>query len=159
MLQAALDNSSLQTWNIYQDRDGSINFKLKFRSHDTEPAMHVNNIGYRKKSYKHMQRDQDRSRAWQAQKDYKSHSTHHPMEPTTVKSDSVGVGVKTRSMAKEAIEVPRCDPKSPLNPFADSFAMPVNTPPQPFPHTHAYVFLTQASKYRSCVFTGVTDNA
>jgi len=139
MLEATLDTSSLHSWNIYQDKDGYINFRLKFRSHGESP-MHDCNTGYRRKTNNQIQRDQDRSRAWQAKKAYASSSkTNHPQEPSTVDNDSVAAGVRTRSMANnEATEVLRTsDPLSPLNPFADPFVIPVKTPvptqPSPAP--------------------------
>ena len=39
MLEAASENKSLKTWSIFQEKDGCINFKLKFDS-ETDSVNH-----------------------------------------------------------------------------------------------------------------------
>jgi len=123
MIQAALESSPLNSWNIYQERNGAIIFKLRFSGHD-QPPMHFMPTGYKKKTVKQTERDYTRSRAWQDKRQNSMSTGVHPRETAT--EQNICDGIQTRSMKKadEGPEVARApESSSPLNVFADSFTM------------------------------------
>ena len=140
-------SNNLQSWSIFQEKDGSINVKLKFNSHE-EPVNHIKNSSYKKKTNRQVERDFNRSRQWRASRTQQTRETiaeptaevtvcaiptphvDHPLQCATPQSDTLGV--KTRSMTKGAPEVARSndvDPHTPLNPEATSFTMPTSCTP------------------------------
>ena len=143
MLQVVSEENILLSWNIYQERDGTINFKLKFSGHE-EPVNRVQQVSYKRKTTKQVQRDLERSRLWRSSRNQQtiettpeptlaptmcdSSSPHagHPQQSATAQSDMVGV--KTRAMTRqEDPEIARSnedEPETILNPDADSFTMP-----------------------------------
>jgi len=142
MLQAALNNSSLQSWNIFQDKDGAINFRLRFSGHQ-ESVTHVPEASYKRKTNSQIQRDLQRSSQWKNRRNQSARQnnitvessvlstpqTDHPRQCATQKSDITRV--KTRAMSKADPELVRAqedEAHTPLNPFADSFIMPCETP-------------------------------
>lgn len=142
MLQVALANSTLQTWNIFQDKDGAINFKLKFGAAQ-ESVSHIQPASYKRKTPRQVQRDLDRSKQWQDKKkqppmqnDTTGESTvlscptqDQPLQSATgVNSSS---GVKTRSKSRAEPELFRTEDEqneTSLNPLADSFILPCTSP-------------------------------
>jgi hypothetical protein len=67
ILTTVQENNSLKSWNIFQDRNGMINIKLKYEGH-TESFNHDQPVCYRKKTSKQTQRDYIRTRTWQAKR-------------------------------------------------------------------------------------------
>lgn len=140
MLKAVSEDNSLLTWSIYQLRDGTINFKLKFNgSHSTsqDSGTHIRKATYRRQSDKQAQRDLDRSRAWNSRKQQTMQSITTPKSNVDNSTSSVPVvisegdsqkGVITRAMARhESVELARSDivvPEHSLNPHAESFIFP-----------------------------------
>ena len=140
MLQSTLNNASLKSWNIYQDQNGDINFKLKFTVSE-ESVSHVQQASYTKKSSRQVQRDIERSRQWRNNSNQPSRQhdpepqqsvtpqSEYPQHSTTQKNSASGMC--TRSMSRTDPELARDHDEqlaTPLNPFADSFIMPSATP-------------------------------
>ena len=71
MLEVSCSNDVLRNWSIYQERDGSYTFKIRF---DSQKSRHVENStpaiprelsSFKRKSAKQQSRDNDRHVAWQ----------------------------------------------------------------------------------------------
>jgi len=140
MLQTTLNNTTLKSWNIYQDQNGDINFKIKFSASE-ESVSHVQQATYIRKSNRQVQRDLERSRQWKnnsnqppMQNDPEPEQSakpqvKHPQHSATQKNNSSGM--RTRAMSRTDPELARTgeeQPETPLNPFAESFIMPSATP-------------------------------
>ena len=63
ILRTVQEHNSLKSWNIFQDKYGMINIKLKYESH-IDSVNYVQPVCYRKKTNKESQRDYARSRSW-----------------------------------------------------------------------------------------------
>ncbi len=141
VLGTIMEKSNLNSWNIYEERDGSVCCKLKFVCHDG-PVNNSNqqHIGYRRRTEKQKLRDNQRSRSYQqrqakinpttsSQNQSSVAQSTHPLQSSTPQLDSCGV--RTRSMQKKSdVEIPRCSQDdSILNPKAEAFIMPVSPEP------------------------------
>jgi len=148
-LQAILDSSTLQSWNIFQEQNGHIIVKLKFNGHHNQAQQ---TTAYRKKSQRQSDRDNQRATVWNSRKRATDHQSaeydlnppkaltqsseishaKHPVKWSTPQSDSTGM--ITRSMdAKETLEILRDDKVGDYfpNPAVESFIVAEQSPPSP----------------------------
>ncbi len=76
MLEVSCSKDTVKNWNIYQEKEGSYVFKIRFspvldRHVESSPipipesACNLNNCAYKRKSVKQVSRDSDRHIAWQ----------------------------------------------------------------------------------------------
>ena len=62
MLQAVLKSHNLKTWNIFNERDGTITFRLKFSSQIQDNSIEpIENMSFRRKTPKQVDRDRHRT--------------------------------------------------------------------------------------------------
>lgn len=127
MLKAIMETNTVKTWNIYPERNGIVTFKIKFASHDDQPAFQTQS-SFKRKSLKQINRDNERARACQLRRQTSNQAetqptltiasgNSHPLQPDT---PIVNSGMQTRSMTKGLEpEVART-----LNPDAETFTMP-----------------------------------
>jgi len=132
MLKAIMDNNTLQNWNIYQDRNGIVNVRLRFNGSHDEPFQQVS---YKRKSPKQISHDLERSKQWRTVKPTIEQELSDPQPEQSAIAQSLqsastplsNEGVKTRAMARSETEVPRSPDTAPdytMNVYADSFIMP-----------------------------------
>ena len=60
LMQTIMDSGTLQTWNIFKDKNGYVNINLKFSDHHG-PVEHTS---YRRRTKKEIDRGQQRTRQW-----------------------------------------------------------------------------------------------
>jgi len=121
LLETTFRDNSLKSWNIYQERSGSVVFKLKF---DCESQPCIPAQSFKRKPDKQVKRDNERITAFKARRG-------QPV-PTAIDQQGICCGVKTRSQLRSLdIEQPRLESPTvdtPLNPNAYSFMMPEPSP-------------------------------
>ena len=162
ILRTVQETHLLQNWSIFHDRDGYINFRLRFEGHNTESVIHDQPICYRRKTQRQVHRDYTRSRAWQSRRQVEtSTQCEDPMECVTPQSDPTPNTVS--------------EPVTSLNPDAPAFTLPVSADDAPKASTEdtvqvndSMVIETEAASTKVCpitsnaqipVYSGVTTRS
>ena len=110
MLEVSCSNDVLRNWSIYEERDGSYTFKIRF---DSQKSRHVENSSpvvpcelssFKKKSAKQQSRDNDRHKAWQERRITRSQTARIAAE-----MNSGDHGVEQAINKDSPVETFRCE--------------------------------------------------
>lgn len=123
-------SSSLKSWNIYPERNGTITFKIRFGGHNDQQH-NMQASAFKRKTVKQLNRDYIRSSEWHSRKQGSDKSEPgHPQQHASAQTNS---GVQIRSMSKGAPEVIWSADTHLLNPLADPFPYSASSPNKPLP--------------------------
>ena len=133
VMSSLSQDNKLVSWSIYQEKDGHISLKVRFVPVDDSAKRDSEEIHYKKKSARQVQRDRDRTLAWQQKQRTCATSTMDNAVSPGVES-SLGAAMVTRSKTRATSDPPemlRC----PSTPVAHNDPVIMDLAPSPVSDT------------------------
>jgi len=102
-------DNTLLSWSVYHEKNGQISVKIRFEPVDESPKRDKEDIHYKRKSTRQVQRDHARTLAWQ--KKCRVESIDVVDSPGIMSSPEIGVTTRNKARLRnmDQPEVPRCE--------------------------------------------------
>ena len=94
------EENSLLSWTVYYEKNGQISLKVRYQSSQKSVNRDQEDVHYKKKSTRQLQRDRERSRAWHKQKQAVNAESEGSKPPGV--SSPMPVALQTRSKTRAA---------------------------------------------------------
>ena len=94
------EDNLLLSWTVYYEQNGQISLKVRFQADKNAVSRDHEDVHYKRKSTRQVQRDRDRSHAWHKQRLDGTSDQKAPAPVTPGASSSPVAGIQTRSKTK-----------------------------------------------------------